>query len=120
MQQQAIPFEDKNPFEPQLIEATPEVESVFEMMNFQYSANDFDAQREELLDAKETEIFQLELESSESIEMPYFGSEPKVEDKTAIEITDVQETPVVVVDTVAESIAEMTLVEQVEAPIASF
>jgi cell division protein FtsZ len=120
MQQQAIPFEDKNPFEPQLIEQMPPAESAFDMMNFQYSTDDIDAHREEVLDVKETEIFTLELETAEPIEMPYFGSELKVEEEVVAETPTVVEAPIAMVDTIEENIAEMTLSLQTQAPAMSF
>ncbi len=109
--QQAIPFEDKNPFAPQLMEQEPTAHSSFDMLGMNYSVNDFDAQREEALDAKETEVFELELESSQLSTMPYFGAD--MFDKKNIE-EPIQQAPLTVVDSVEESIAEMSLVEETQ------
>ena len=74
-QQQILAFEDKSEFSPQLVEVNTNYESNDDLNNITYSASDFDAQREEMLDARETEIFELELESSEPEILPYFGKE---------------------------------------------
>ncbi len=119
MQQQAIPFEEKNPFEPQLIETPPSVESAFDIMGFNYSVNDFDAQREEILDAKETEIFQLELEHIEPIQIPFFGEQVSEEIKADGVIFDDNKTTETV-NNIEQSLVEMTLSEKVDTPTTSF
>ncbi|MFY7964430.1 MAG: cell division protein FtsZ [Chitinophagaceae bacterium] len=118
--QQAIPFEDKNPFEPQLVEMPTLIENAFDVAGYNYSANDFDAQREEVLDAKETEIFELELEASEPIETPYFGT-AKIEVADNVTSATSNESQEFITDeTTTESIAEMTVREQAEPPTATF
>jgi len=119
MQQQAIPFEEKNPFEPQLIETPPSVESAFDIIGFNYSVNDFDAQREEILDAKETEIFQLELEHIEPIQIPFFGEQVSEEIKADGAIVDDNKTTETV-NNIEQSLVEMTLSEKVDTPTTSF
>ena len=112
MQQQAIQFEDKSQFEPQLIEeVSTTTDTAFDMLNISYSANDFDAQREEQLDARETEIFELEVANSELATTPYFGSDmfEVVEEKNAEQPAKYY--PSNVVNVYQESIVEMSLNE---------
>jgi cell division protein FtsZ len=73
VQQQALLFDDQIDFEPQLVEFVPHYQFEMEATEVNYTTNDFDAQREEMLDARETEIFELELGSPEPEIMPYFG-----------------------------------------------
>lgn len=73
--QQTLIFEEQNEFESQLIEFVPNYQFEMEATEISYTTNDFDAQREEMLDARETEIFELELGSSEPEIMPYFGED---------------------------------------------
>ncbi len=109
MQQQAIPFEDKNPFEPQLVEQIPAPQGAFDMFGINnYSANDFDAQREEILEARESEIFTLELEQLEPVATTYFGNN-LLEEKSE---NTVSQAPLTIVESVEEGIMEMTLTEQ--------
>ncbi len=75
VQQQTLFFEEQNEFEPQLVEFVPNYQFEMEATEINYTTNDFDAQREEMLDARETEIFELELGSSEPDIMPYFGED---------------------------------------------
>ena len=65
VQQQTLQFDDQTFFGPQLVEFVPNFEFNGDFNDVSYSANDFDAQREEMLDARETEIFELELGASE-------------------------------------------------------
>ena len=65
VQQQTLQFDDQTFFGPQLVEFVPNFEFDGDFNDVSYSANDFDAQREEMLDARETEIFELELGASE-------------------------------------------------------
>jgi cell division protein FtsZ len=102
--QQAIPFIDKNPFEPQLIEQIPTSSTAFDMLGMTYSSNDFDANRETVLATQEPEIFSLEFTSKEPETLAYFGTIETVQ-------TPVQEAPLTVVSSVENSIIEMTLVE---------
>lgn len=74
MLQQTLQFDDQNVFESQIVEFVPSYEFEMEANEVAYTTNDFDAQREEMLDARETEIFELELGSSEPEVMPYFGN----------------------------------------------
>ena len=110
MQQQAIPFEDKNPFEPQLVEQITAPQAAFDMFGINnYSANDFDAQREEILDARETEVFTLELQQLEPVATSYFGNNMLEEKPEAISVS---QAPLTIVESVEDSITEMTLTEQ--------
>ena len=79
MQQQTLVFDDRNDFEPQLVEFVPNFQFELEATEVKYTTNDFDAQREEMLDARETEIFELELGSIEPEVMPYFGQDAQEE-----------------------------------------
>lgn len=76
VQQVAIPFEEKNPYQPQLVEVEPQPQSYFDIIGGGYSANDFDAQREEELPTTH-EIYSLAPETSIVEEpLPYFGTTP--------------------------------------------
>jgi cell division protein FtsZ len=111
LQQQAIPFEDKNPFEPQLIEQPIITQTAYDLLGINnYSVNDFDAQREQEIDSRETETFELELGEPAQIETPYFGSSI-FEEAAAQEV--VTQAPLTIVNTIEESINEMTLVEEI-------
>lgn len=111
--QQAIPFEDKNQFEPQLIEEVVVEQTAYDILDVSYSANDFDAQREEVLDAGETEIFELELNSPELEVMPYFGSD--MFEEKVIEET-VKQYPTNVVNIYQECNNEIAGIEETAKP----
>ncbi|MBA4196415.1 MAG: cell division protein FtsZ [Chitinophaga sp.] len=98
LQQQTFEFVDEDPFAPQLSDLTMEEESIslFEMNESFYTS--YDAEREAMLDAKETEIVHFELSHPEEITTP--TTEEKVEEvkeaiNPLIEFT-VTETPTVV------------------------
>ena len=112
MQQQAIPFEDKNPFEPQLIEHIEAESTAFNLMGYNYNVNDFDANREEILDARETEIFELELGNNEPIETPFFG-EIQNEEVVVNEVVEEQklEVPTTIITQLAENVIKITSTE---------
>ena len=112
MQQQAIPFEDKNPFEPQLIEHTAIENTAYDLMGYNYSVNDFDANREEILDARETEIFELELGNNEPIETPFFG-EIQNEEIVVNEVVEEQklEAPTTIITQLAENVIKIISTE---------
>ncbi len=74
-QQQTLNFDDQIEIENKLVEFVPNYQFEMEANEISYTTNDFDAQREEMLDARETEIFELELGSSEPEIMPYFGQD---------------------------------------------
>ena len=95
VQQQTLQFDDQTFFGPQLVEFVPNFEFDGDFNDVSYSANDFDAQREEMLDARETEIFELELGASEPEIALNLGKE--VENDTIhlshnVEITNVTNT----------------------------
>ena len=77
LQQQTLVFDEQIEFEPQLVEFVPNYQFEMEATEIIYTTNDFDAQREEMLDARETEIFELELGASEPEILPYFGEDAK-------------------------------------------
>lgn len=122
LQQQSIPFEDKsNILEPQLVEQPVDhidVPLAYEPLNTGYAVTDFDAQREEILDARETEIFELELLPAELEAQPYFGADMFAGTVEAVaEIEEVAEIPEpeIAVETIEQSIAQMTLAEEPKA-----
>lgn len=102
--QQAIPFIDKNIFEPQLVEHSPTSATAFDVVGMTYSSNDFDAHRETVVPTQEPEIFSLEVNKIEELPKPYFGAVETIK-------TPVQESPLTNVNLIEESIVEMTLVE---------
>ncbi len=115
MQQTSILFEDKNLYEPQLVEQVEEHIVGYEPLNINsYSVTDFDALKEDLLDVKETEIFELELSNQENFVTPYFGTEVMAEE-TTIEVVSQEEIPSVVA-TVEESVNVMRVVETPSIP----
>jgi cell division protein FtsZ len=110
LQQQAIPFEDKNAFEPQLLEHPIVEQTAFDLLGMSsYSANDIDAQREQKIDTRETEILALEITDTTPMEMPYFGSD--IFEKQVVE-QPIQQAPSTIINTFSESTAHMNLVEQ--------
>ena len=102
--QQAIPFVDKNIFEPQLTDHTPTALTAFDVTGMTYSNNDFDAHRETVVATQEPEIFSLEESKSEVMPTPYFGTNESI-------TTPIQETQLNNTNIKEESVIEMTLVE---------
>ncbi|MBS1578781.1 MAG: cell division protein FtsZ [Bacteroidetes bacterium] len=104
LQQQTIDFnDDEDPFAPQLTHATMEEESIslFEMNETFYSSPLDVTEREEMLDAKETEIVHFELSHSEETITPIVEEkieEVKEEINPLIDFT-VTETPTIVAQT---------------------
>jgi len=100
LQQQALPFEDKDPFAPRLEEIVEEEKS-FESYYIPDIPTIADDVREQMLDAKETEVlhFELSTELTEEVSMPTL---PQYDEITIPSLT------------VAEKTDEMQLVEKSE------
>ncbi|MCX6208426.1 MAG: cell division protein FtsZ [Bacteroidetes bacterium] len=114
MQQQAIPFEDKNPYAPQLVETAEHQIIGYESLNSSsYSSTDFDALKDDLLDVKETEIFELELSTSEAFVAPYLGAHTEVEKSVLVDsiATETLASADEIVNEVDESSMTMKIVE---------
>jgi cell division protein FtsZ len=117
--QQAIPFEDKNAFEPQLIEQPIVEQAAFDILRMSnYAANDTNVQKEKGLEAKETEIFSLEIADAAPMEIPYLGSE--VIEKDFIKQPTQQEVKPTEINTISESISQMSLKEHTPTTTTSF
>jgi cell division protein FtsZ len=97
--QQAIPFTDINPYAPQLIEQNVVETAVVEVAVANYINADFEAQRQTTLNIKETEIFELELQT----EQEYIVDEVK---PNAIAVAPQP----LVVNTMEESVNAMSLI----------
>ncbi|MFY8091613.1 MAG: cell division protein FtsZ [Chitinophagaceae bacterium] len=115
--QQAIPFADDNMYAPTLVEPTG-----FEAYDATVSVGnlftDFDIQREQLLDARETEIFELELASSTNISSNLSLVNNMLQD-APVELVNKNSTATevdVLANTQEESIARMVMVEKPLAP----
>lgn len=84
--QQAIPFEDKNPYEPQLTTPEPQLNNAPEPnVENSFAISEFDLNREQITDAREAEIFELELLNNESFVTPFFGKVEEVQEVAKVE-----------------------------------
>lgn len=110
--QQAIPFADDNLYTPTLMEPVG-FEAYEASANVSSSYTDYDLQREHLLDARETEIFELELAETPT-EANNISVINNVLQDTPVEITPVEAAPEVVlqVNTPEEVISNMVVVEK--------
>lgn len=119
MQQQSFSFEDKNAYAPQLVEvAEPEIIGYEPLSANSYSATDFDALKEDLLAAKETEIFELEFTSTEEYVAPYLGEiVEKQEEQTKVqEETIIEPAKEILADAITTNIEAMKVVDVTSLP----
>jgi cell division protein FtsZ len=93
LQQQSLPFNEERTQKNVVDEPTMSYQPLSETA---YTASDFDALREQMIDARETEVFELELLQPEEAITPYFGnvkesSIEKVEEVAEIKIIPQEE-----------------------------
>lgn len=109
--QQAIPFTDDNLYAPTLVEPVG-YEAYEANSNATASINDFDLHRQQLLDARETEIFELELLETNASSLNNTTLVNNVLQNTPANVVSQEQQIVQQVNTSEESIVNMTIVEK--------
>jgi cell division protein FtsZ len=109
--QQSLPFVDDNLYAPTLSEPVG-FEAYEASANVTTSYNDFDLQREQLLDARETEIFELELYEPVAEPANNITIVNNVLQDTPVEVVKNEQPLVQHVSTPEEAIANMIVVEK--------